>query len=95
MDWLTWPFVVLAGLGMVLATCVAIGVTVAIRVDWVEWCKYRDEKKAAQLLAKQQANCVHLWINQIPNPFCANCGAVTNSYWLQEQERQGRLRRRG
>ena len=93
MEWLTWPLVVLVGIGMAV-----IGITsVAIRVDWVEWCKYRDNKKAEKRKARIQANCTHYWIDQsnagLAMSYCCKCYLFVDSHRLQELVRQGRIER--
>ena len=93
MEWLTWPLVVLLGLVMGIVSITSV----AIRVDWVEFLKYRDEKKAAKLLAKIQSNCEHNWVDQspaVPFAFCMKCGKFVNSFWVQEEVRQGRITKR-
>ena len=89
-DWLTWLLVGLLG---AMGILVAI-LTVAVKVDFVEWCRYRDEKNEKERVINEQNECSHEFVRLqlMGGAYCWKCSKRVSQHWLNDQARQGPIK---
>ena len=96
MEWLSWSIAFVLSAVAALVAIVTVAVTVAVKVDWVAWCKYRDEKKEKQRMQEVRARCVHQFIPQPAGfAFCVKCRRFAHPESLRDQVRRGRIKMQG